>query len=152
MTGVDDDRRLSAVRKKWDVVTPSGAHWYAVAHTPARRHRLVAELHALPVGASVVLCDTWPLSTRRCRSIAAEAGIMQTRRYVALPTLRRAVALLQDEPATAHYAATSLIAAPLRSTWAARCQRAILPLVRALLTSRARSAIFTGCLVLGERL
>lgn len=143
--------RLSAVRRKWGVVMPPGTRWYGVPHTPASRRRLVAELRGLPVGAAVVLCDTWPLSARRCRSIVAEAGITQTRRYVALPTLRRAVALIQDDPITAHYAASSLVAAPLRYSWAARCQRLILPLIRRLLASPGRSAIFTGCLVLGER-
>jgi hypothetical protein len=146
-----EDSRLSAVRKKWDVVTPPGARWYAVPHTRAGRSRLVAELRNLPVGAPVVLCDAWPRSTGRGRRIAARADIGKTRYYVALPTLYRAVALIQDEPTTARYVAKSLLVAPLRSSWAARFQRLLMPLVRALLSSRARSVVFTGRLVLGER-
>ena len=138
-------------RSKWSVVTPPDAHWFAVSHSPRSRARMIATLRDLPVGVPVVLCDAWPLSRQRCRKLATRSRVCVVREYLALPTLRTAVTLVQDTPATARYVATRLLAAPPTSSWRARLEAAALPLARSILSTRSRSVVFSGRVVLGAR-
>jgi hypothetical protein len=143
--------RDSAVAQRWIAAVPAEAQWYAVPHTRSGRARTKTELDALPTGACVVLCDSWLLSRSRCRAIAARSAVSLTREYLALPTLARAVALVQDEPGTAKYLATSLLAPPPGSPIRSRAQGLLVPVVRLILKSRLRSVAFGGRVVLGAR-
>lgn len=140
-----------AARSKWSAVTPKDARWFVVPHSSRSRARAVTALRDLPVGVPVVLCDTWPLSRQRCRKLAARAGVCVVREYLALPSLRTAVVLVQDTPTTARYVASRLLAAPPTSSWQARLEAAALPLARWVLSTSSRSAVFGGRLVLGAR-
>jgi hypothetical protein len=143
--------RLEAVRAKWGQVVSSKACWFQVEHNPRRRAKLSADLRRLPPGTPVVLCDTWPFSAGRCRSLATRGGVCVVRSYLALPTLAKAVALVQDDPETARYAARALLVAPMNPSMRARVQRHVIPLVAMLLSTDLRSAVFASRLVVGTR-
>jgi len=138
-------------RIKWSVVMPPGARWFAVGHSPRSRARVATALRELPSGAPVVLCDGWPLSRGRCRRLADRGGVCVVREYLALPTLGAAVALVQDTPTTARYAAARLLAVPPRSSWRARVAAAALPAARWILARPSRSVVFGGRVMLGAR-
>jgi hypothetical protein len=132
-------------------VSPTDARWFAVTHAPRARSQLVADLEELPVGTCVVLCDGWLLSRGRCRRLASRCSIAVAREYVALPTLSGALVLLQDEAGTARYLAASLLSAPPTPTVRARIQEMLIPVVGRAVSSRLRSAVFAGRVVIGTR-
>ncbi len=151
MTANVETSRLEAIRAKWGQVVPSKACWFHVEHNPRWRSKLSAELRGLPPGTPVVLCDTWPFSAGRCRNLAIRGGVCVVRSYLALPTLDKAVALVQDEPETARYAARALLVAPMNPSMRARVQRHVMPLVAMLFSTDVRSAVFGSRLVVGTR-
>jgi hypothetical protein len=142
---------VDAVARRWRVVSPTDARWFAVTHAPRARSQLVADLEELPVGTCVVLCDGWLLSRGRCRRLASRCSIAVAREYVALPTLSGALVLLQDEAGTARYLAASLLSAPPTPTVRARIQEMLIPVVGRAVSSRLRSAVFAGRVVIGTR-
>lgn len=153
MTAVPDVKHSAcgAAHRKWWVVTPPGARWFAVGHSLKSRARVATALRALPPGAPVVLCDNWPLSRRRCRKLARRGGVCVVREYLALPTLGTAVALIQDTPTTARYAATRLLAVPPKVSRPARLAGVALPVARWILCRSSRSVVFGGRVMLGAR-
>lgn len=151
MTANAETSRLEAVRAKWGHVVPSKACWFRVEHNPRRRSKLTGELRELPPGTPVVLCDTWPFSAGRCRNLATRGGVRVVRSYLALPALANAVALVQDEPETARYAARTLLVAPMNPSTRARVQRLVMPLVAMLLATDWRAVVFGSRLVVGTR-
>jgi hypothetical protein len=151
MTANEETSRLRTVRVKWGHVVPSRACWFRVEHNLRGRSKLMAELRELPPGTPVVLCDTWPFSASRCRNLASRGGVCVVRSYLALPTLAKAVALVQDEPETARYAARALLVAPMNPSMRARVQRHVVPLAATLLSTDLRSAVFGSRLVVGTR-
>jgi hypothetical protein len=142
---------IDAVARRWKVVSPTEARWFAVPHMPRARSQLVADLEELPVGTCVVLCDSWLLSRGRCRKLASQCSIVVAREYVALPTLSGALVLLQDEAGTARYLADNLLSAPPTPTMRARIQEMLIPVVGRTVSHRMRSAVFAGRVVIGTR-
>lgn len=80
-------------------------------------HRTAAELRALPHGTPVVLLDHRPGGRLRTRRIAATGAIVVDRQYVALPSLRRAIVVVEDTAEALRWACRSLVAPPPGVTW-----------------------------------
>jgi len=97
------------------LVRPVGALVAEVPGSRRGRRRLEAGLLALRPGAEVVLEATGPLSARRCRAVAARAGIELRREYAALPSARAPAYLVEDAPSSAALFVGSLLAPPPRS-------------------------------------
>lgn len=138
-----------AIAGRWEVAVPVDAQWYLVPHTRKGQAHLVKSLGALEPGSCVVLCDAWLLSRSRCRLIASRSAVTVTREYLALPTLRHAIALVQDDRGIAKYFAERLLAARPGSSLRARTEALLVPIVRVVLTSRLRRIAF-GRIVLGR--
>ena len=104
--------------QRWRLLAPAGA--VAVSIPPGLRtiRRTAAQLRALPAGTPVVLLDTRPGGRLRARRIAATGAIVVDREYVALPSLRRALVLVEDTAGTLRWACRSLVAPPPGVTWA----------------------------------
>ena len=80
--------------------------------------RTAADLRALPAGTPVVLLDHRPGGRLRARRIAATGAITVDRQYVALPSLRRAIVVVEDSTDALRWACGSLVAPPPGVTWA----------------------------------
>jgi hypothetical protein len=104
--------------QRWRLLAPAGA--VAVDIPPGLRavRRTAAELRALPAGTPVVLLDHRPGGRLRTRRIAASGAIVVDRQYVALPSLRRAIVVVEDTTDTLRWACRSLVAPPPGVTWA----------------------------------
>jgi hypothetical protein len=74
--------------------------------------RTAAELRALPAGTPVVLLDHRPGGRLRVRRIAATGSIVVDRQYVALPSLRRAIVVVEDTTDALRWACWSLVTPP----------------------------------------
>jgi hypothetical protein len=107
----------SAPGQRWRLLAPAGA--VAVSIPPGRRpvHRTAAQLRALPAGTPVVLLDHRPGGRLRARRIAATGAIMVDREYIALPSLRRAIVLIEDTADALRWACRSVVAPPPGVTW-----------------------------------
>ncbi|HEY2129021.1 MAG TPA: hypothetical protein VGH77_17720 [Streptosporangiaceae bacterium] len=103
--------------QRWRLLAPTGA--MAVSVPPGLRpvRRTAAELRALPAGTPVVLLDHRRGGRRRARRIAATGAIVVDREYVALPSLRRAILLVEDTADALRWACHSLLSPPPGVTW-----------------------------------
>jgi hypothetical protein len=142
---------VAEIREKWQLIGPQHAHWFAVPVGTRGRAHLAAELRALEHGAAVVLCDSQFGSRRRCRAVARGGGVALTREFVALPTLVKAVLLVQDAPETARYVADCLLAPPPVATAVGRAQRYLTPILQVVARSRTRAVLLPGRVVFGHR-
>lgn len=96
----------------WHYVVPAGALAVPVPAGPRARAELVRRLAGLASGAPVALLAGRPGSRRRLHAVAAAAGVSVEREYLALPSLRSALFVVEDEPATVGWFARTLLAVP----------------------------------------
>jgi hypothetical protein len=99
-------------KDNWRVVAPSGAARFDVPRSPARRRRLEHELEELVLGTPVVLAASGPSASRRCRRLAAAAGVTVERTYVALPSAVAPAYLVEDRVPSIRFFLGELLAAP----------------------------------------
>jgi len=104
--------------QRWRLLAPDGAVAVDVGSGPWAVRRAIAELRALPGGTSVALLDYRPGGRLRARRIAAAGVIAIDRQFVALPSLRRAIVVAEDNRESLRWAFRSLVAPPPRVTWA----------------------------------
>jgi hypothetical protein len=104
--------------QRWRLLAPAEA--VAVEVPSGRRavRRTAAQLRALPAGTPVVLLDHRPGGRLRTRRVAATGAIVVDRQYVALPSLRRAIVVVEDTADTLRWACHSLVTPPPGVTWA----------------------------------
>jgi hypothetical protein len=86
-------------RSNWLVIRPEGA--VRIDAGAGRRRRVVAlrDTRVLPEGTPVVLTAAAPGARRRCRHIAAAAGVAVEREYLAFPSPAAPAYLVQDDAA-----------------------------------------------------
>ncbi|HEU5421663.1 MAG TPA: hypothetical protein VFV41_28550 [Streptosporangiaceae bacterium] len=104
--------------QRWRLLAPAGAVVIDIAAGPLAVRRAAARLTDLPAGSPVVLLDRRPGSAWRARRLAAAGVISIEGRYVALPSLRRAVVLAEDSADVLRWACRSLVAPPPGAAWA----------------------------------
>jgi hypothetical protein len=104
--------------QRWRLLAPSEAVAVDVRSGLLAVRRTAAELRALPAGTPVVLLDHRPGGRLRTRRIAATGAIVVDRQYVALPSLRRAIVVVEDTADAVRWACWSLVTPPPGVTWA----------------------------------
>jgi hypothetical protein len=111
--------------------------------TPGQRWRLLA-----PAGTVIQQHDRGPRGRLRARRIAATGAIMVDREYIALPSLRRAIVLIEDTADALRWACRSVVAPPPGVTW----MHAPIHLAIAMLRHRpgAAASLAVGRVVVGR--
>jgi hypothetical protein len=104
--------------QRWRLLAPREAVAVDVPSGLLAVRRTAAELRALPARTPVVLLDHRPGGRLRTRRIAATGAIVVDRQYVALPSLRRAIVVVEDTTDALRWACRSLVAPPPGVTWA----------------------------------
>jgi hypothetical protein len=98
--------------QRWGLLAPREAVTVDVRSGLLAVRRTAAELRALPAGTAVVLLDHRPGGRLRVRRIAATGSIVVDRQYVALPSLRRAIVVVEDSTDALRWACWSLVTPP----------------------------------------
>jgi hypothetical protein len=98
--------------QRWGLLAPREAVTVDVRSGLLAVRRTAAELRALPAGTPVVLLDHRPGGRLRVRRIAATGSIVVDRQYVALPSLRRAIVVVEDSTDALRWACWSLVTPP----------------------------------------
>ena len=104
--------------QRWGLLAPREAVAVNVQSGPLSVRRTAKELRALPAGTPVVLLDHRPGGRLRARRIAATGAIVVDRQYVALPSLRRAIVVVEDTTDALRWTCWSLVTPPPGVTWA----------------------------------
>lgn len=134
-----------------EVIAPVGARRVDVVPGRAERRAAWREVGALPAGTPVVLCDPRPGARARCRRFADRAGLVPGRSYLALPSLRRRLVLVEDGSEPLRYACSALLAVPPGTTRLAAPLGAALMLLRLPVVWRLLGAVVPGRVVVGWR-
>jgi hypothetical protein len=98
--------------QRWGLLAPREAVTVDVRSGLLAVRRTAAELRALPAGTPVVLLDHRPGGRLRVGRIAATGSIVVDRQYVALPSLRRAIVVVEDSTDALRWACWSLVTPP----------------------------------------
>ena len=98
--------------QRWGLLAPREAVAVDVPAGPLAVRRTARELRALPAGTPVVLLDHRLGGRLRVRRIAATGSIVIDRQYVALPSLRRAIVVVEDSTDALRWACWSLVTPP----------------------------------------
>jgi hypothetical protein len=133
-----------------ELIAPAGARLVVVPALVDRRVGWRA-VGALPAGTPVVLCDPRPGARARCRRFASRAGLVPGRAYLALPSLRRRLVLVEDGREPLRYACSALLAVPPGTTRLAAPLAASLALLRLPVVWRLLGAVVPGRVVVGWR-
>lgn len=134
-----------------EVIAPTGARLVDVVPGRLERRAASREVGALPAGTPVVLCDPRPGARARCRRFAGRAGLVPGRTYLALPSLRRRLVLVEDGREPLRYACSALLAVPPGTTRLAAPLGAALVLLRLPVVWRLLGAVVPGRVVVGWR-
>jgi hypothetical protein len=137
-------------RNNWLAVGPAGAVHVDLGRSMTKRHVHEPSLRDLPHGTAVVLCASAPGAIRRCRRVAAEAGIELEREYLAFPSARSPAYLVEDAPATIGVFVNTALVTPPRTPFSTAIE-ACLGLLRALSPWRLIRRIAPGRVVVGRR-
>ncbi|HEY2315214.1 MAG TPA: hypothetical protein VGH96_16515 [Streptosporangiaceae bacterium] len=103
--------------QRWRLLAPAGAAVVDLPSWPLAVRRTAERLRALPEGSPVILLDHRP-GSRRTRRVALASALTVDREYVALPSLRAAIVLVEDSRDSLRWACQSVVAPPPGSTWA----------------------------------
>jgi len=118
----------------------------------SRRARRACEqrLRELPSGTDVILVAGTRGAGRRCRAVAARAGIAVERTFLAFPSADSPAYLVEDEPAPVRVFLKTILVAPPRATRSLPMLAAVRTL-RSLGTWRLVRTLAPGCLLVGRR-
>jgi hypothetical protein len=133
------------------LIAPVGARLVHLGPRRMERRAARREVRALPAGTPVMLCDPRPGARARCRRFAGRAGFVPGRAYVALPSLRRRLVLVEDEREPLRYACNALLTVPPGTTRLAAPLGAALALLRLPVVWRLLGAVVPGRVVVGWR-
>jgi hypothetical protein len=103
--------------QRWRLLAPAEAVAVRIPSGLLAVRRTAAELRTLPAGTPVVLLDHRPGGRLRARRIAATGALVVDRQYVALPSLRQAIVVVEDTADALRWACRSLVAPPPGVTW-----------------------------------
>lgn len=134
--------------QRWRLLAPAGAVAVSIPRGLRTIHRTAAQLRALPAGTPVVLLDHRPGGRLRARRIAATGAIVVDREYVALPSLRRAIVLIEDTAEALGWACRSLVAPPPGVTWTHAPMHAAIAMLRR--RPGAAASLAAGRVVVGR--
>lgn len=115
--------------QRWRLLAPANAAVVDVPWRPLAVRRTTAFVRALPPGLPVILLDYRP-GSRRTRRIASACALTVQREYIALPTLRSAIAVVEDSRDSVRWTCRSVLAPPPGSTWAHAPVHAAVAIVR----------------------
>lgn len=103
--------------ERWRLLAPANALVVDVPSRPLAVRRTVALVRALPNGSPVILLDHRP-GSRRTRRIASASTLLIQREYIAVPSLRAAIMVVEDSSDSVRWTCRSLLTPPPGSTWA----------------------------------
>jgi hypothetical protein len=115
--------------QRWRLLAPAGAEVVDLPSRPLAIRGTVRLLRALPCGSPVILLDHRP-GSRRARRLAAARALTVEHEYVALPSLRAAVAVAEDSRDSLLWTCRSLVTPPPGSTWTHRVTHAAVAVLR----------------------
>jgi hypothetical protein len=96
----------------WRVLSSDAAVCVDVGRSSAKRRAATQEIRCAPAGARVVLRASAPGAKRRCKRLAAEAGLTFERAYLAFPSAAAPAYLVEDAPAPVHVFTDSVLVTP----------------------------------------
>lgn len=109
-------------RNNWMAISPANAVRLDVQRSVAKRRALKQRIRDLPAGTPVVLLGSPPGAIRRCRRLAAKAGIELEREYLAFPSAESPGYLVEDAPAPVRTFVKKVLVAPPRTAWSTPIQ------------------------------
>lgn len=115
--------------QRWRLLAPADAAVVDLPSRPLAVRSTAERLRALPAGSPVILLDHRP-GSRRTRRVAVASALTVDREYVALPSLRAAIVVVEDSRESLLWACQSLVAPPPGSTWAHGLMHAAVALLR----------------------
>lgn len=139
----------AAPGERWRLLAPDGAVVVRLTPGPLGVRRATARLRDLGQGVPVVVLDASPGAKLRTRRVAAAGVITVDRRYVALPTLSRAIVVTEDSPDALSWALRSLVTPPPGTTWAHVLADGAVRLLRRL--PAATGWLIPGSIIVGRR-
>jgi hypothetical protein len=133
--------------QRWRLLAPANAAVVNVPSRPLAVRRTAALVRALPEGLPVILLDHRP-GSRRTRRIASATALTVQREYVALPSLRSAIVVVEDTRDSLLWTCRSLLAPPPGSTWGHAPMHAAVAVLRRY--PRLASRLAAGRVVVGR--
>lgn len=115
--------------QRWRLLAPPNAAVVGVPWRPLAVRRTSEFVRALPEGLPVILLDERP-GSRRARRIAVASALTIEREYIALPSLRAAIAVVEDTGDSLRWTCRSVLAPPPGSTWAHALMHAAVAVLR----------------------
>jgi hypothetical protein len=137
-------------RTNWRIIGPAGATEIRLPASRRARRESARQLRELPLGTDVVLVATTRGGGRRCRALAAGAGIALERTYLAFPSAEAPAYLVEDEPAPVRVFLKTILVVPPRSRWSFPMLAAV-HILRSLGMWRLVQALAPGRLLVGRR-
>jgi hypothetical protein len=102
-------------RSNWRVVAPAGARRVELPRSRFARRTSERGLRGLSAGTPVVLAAGAPGAGRRCRRVAARAGITLEREYLAFPSAEAPAYLVENARGPRSVFVQTVLAVPPRS-------------------------------------
>ncbi len=97
-------------------IVPAGAPWRWVAESSTTwaspHHDSVARLGPLPSGSPVAVCVSGPGNRSRLRRTGGRAEVCFDHVYLAVPTLRRPIVLVEDSSTAVQFFLTRVLTVP----------------------------------------
>lgn len=115
--------------QRWRLLAPAEAAVIEVPSRPLAVRDTAERLRSLPGGSPVILLDHRPAS-RRTRRLAVAGALKVEREYVALPSLRSAIVVVEDSRDSLRWACQSLLTPPPGVAWAHGIVHAAIALLR----------------------
>lgn len=103
--------------QRWRLLAPANAAVVDVPSRPLAVRKTIELVRALPGGSPVILLDHRP-GSRRTRRIASASALRVQREYIAVPSLRAAIMVVEDSSDSLRWTCRSLLTPPPGSTWA----------------------------------
>jgi hypothetical protein len=136
-------------RTNWRIVGPAGATEIRLPASRRARRASARQLRELPLGTDVVLVAA-SRGGRRCKALAAGAGIAVERTYLAFPSAEAPAYLVEDEPEPLRVFLKTILVVPPRST-RSFLMLAGVRILRSLGMWRLVRAVAPGRLLVGRR-
>ena len=133
--------------QRWRLLAPADAAVVDLPSGPLAVRRTAERVRALPGGSPVILLDHRP-GSRRTRRVALASALTVDREYVALPSLRTAIVLVEDSRDSLMWACQSVVVPPPGTTWTHGPLHAAVVLLRRYPSLAARLA--AGRVVVGR--
>lgn len=135
-----------AWERNLEVLAPPGT-MRLPARGGRRRWAGVRRVRALPSGASVLVWGP----ARSCRRLARSAGIEVDREFIAIPSVRSPIYLVERAPEPINYFCSTLLTLPPGTSLLAPLGEAVLAFVRVVRRSPWIGSVLPGRVLVGRR-